>query len=109
MDTLVLLHGLLDDGAMWEHQRRHLAACARVVTPDLLTPETIAEAAGQVLDGVDGPFAVAGFSMGGYVVFEMLRRAPERISRIALIDTSARADTPERSAERRRAVERAAA
>ena len=108
METLVLLHGLLDDGAMWEHQRRHLAAYARVVTPDLLAPETIGEAAGQVLAGVEGPFAVAGFSMGGYVIFEMMRRAPERISRIALIDTSARADTPERSAERRRAIERAA-
>lgn len=109
MVTLVLLHGLLDDGAMWEHQRRHLAACARVVTPDLLAPETIGEAAGHVLAGVEGPFAVAGFSMGGYVIFEMMRRAPERISRIALIDTSARADTPERSAERRRAIERASA
>ena len=108
METLVLLHGLLDDGAMWEHQHRHLAAYARVVTPDLLAPETIGEAAGQVLAGVEGPFAVAGFSMGGYVIFEMMRRAPERISRIALIDTSARADTPERSAERRRAIERAA-
>ena len=109
-DTLVLLHGLLDDGAMWEHQRRHLAACARVVTPDLLEPETIGDAAEHVLASVDGgPFAVAGFSMGGYVIFEMMRRAPERISRIALIDTSARADTAERSAERRRAVDRAAA
>ena len=108
-DTLVLLHGLMDDGAMWEHQRRQLAAYARVVTPDLLEPETIGEAAGHVLASVDGPFAVAGFSMGGYVIFELLRRAPERIARIALIDTSARADTPERSAERRRAIERAAA
>lgn len=102
--TLVLIHGLLDDRRMWERQRRHLAACAPLATPDILAWETVGAAAERVLASIDGPLAVAGFSMGGYVVFEMLRRAPERLARIALIDTQAGADTPEKSAERRRAI-----
>ena len=102
--TLVLIHGLLDDRHMWAHQRRHLAACAPLATPDILTEDTLDRAAERVLAASDGPLAVAGFSMGGYVVFELLRRAPQRLARIALISTQARADTPEKSAERQRAI-----
>lgn len=47
-----------------------------------------------------GRFALAGLSMGGYVVLEMMRQAPERISRLALLDTSGRADTPEQTKRR---------
>jgi len=102
--TLVLIHGLLDDSRMWEPQAAHLAPYARVVTPDILEQETVGEAARHVLDSVEGPFAVGGFSMGGYVVFEMLRRAPERITKIALIATGAHADTPEKIAEREQTI-----
>ena len=52
-----------------------------------------------------GPFALAGLSMGGYVAFEILRRAPERVLRLALLDTSARPDAPEQSARRRGLIE----
>ncbi len=46
-------------------------------------------------------FALAGHSMGGYIVLEMFRQAPERVARLALLNTSARPETPE-AAERRR-------
>jgi pimeloyl-ACP methyl ester carboxylesterase len=46
-------------------------------------------------------FALAGFSLGGYVAQEIARRAPDRIERLALIDTSVRPDSPERTAARR--------
>ncbi len=46
-------------------------------------------------------FALAGSSMGGYVAQEIARIAPQRIQRLALIDTAIRADTPERAAQRR--------
>jgi len=46
-------------------------------------------------------FALAGLSMGGYVAFEIMRRAPGRVTRLALLDTSARPDTPERAQQRR--------
>src|SRR6266851_2668172 len=46
-------------------------------------------------------FALAGHSMGGYIAFEIMRQAPDRVAKLALINTQARADTPE-AAERRR-------
>ena len=40
-------------------------------------------------------FALAGHSMGGYIILEMFRQAPERVARLALLNTSARPETPE--------------
>lgn len=54
-------------------------------------------------------FALAGLSMGGYVCFEILRQAPTRVAKLALLDTSARADTPEASAMRRTQMAQASA
>ena len=51
-----------------------------------------------------GPFALAAFSLGGYVAFEILRRAPERVAALALIATSARPDTPESIIGRERMI-----
>ena len=47
-------------------------------------------------------FALAGLSMGGYIAFEIMRQAPQRVARLALLDTGARADTPEQTERRRR-------
>ena len=49
-----------------------------------------------------GRFAVAGLSMGGYVALEVMRQAPERVSALALLNTNARPDTAEGTANRRR-------
>jgi pimeloyl-ACP methyl ester carboxylesterase len=57
--------------------------------------------AARALVALDGPFALAGLSMGGYVALEILRQAPGRVTRLALLDTSARADTPEQTRRRR--------
>ncbi|HEX7789663.1 MAG TPA: alpha/beta fold hydrolase [Afipia sp.] len=46
-------------------------------------------------------FALAGHSMGGYIVLEMFRQAPERVARLALLNTSARPEIPELSEKRR--------
>jgi pimeloyl-ACP methyl ester carboxylesterase len=54
-------------------------------------------------------FILGGFSMGGYVAFEVLRQARERVVRLMLIDTSARPDTPEASDKRRAGMELARA
>lgn len=54
-------------------------------------------------------FALAGHSMGGYIAFEILRQAPERVARLALINTQARPDTPEATARRRGQIARAQA
>jgi pimeloyl-ACP methyl ester carboxylesterase len=54
-------------------------------------------------------FALAGHSMGGYIAFEIMRQAPDRVARLALINTQARPDTPEASARRRSQIARAQA
>ncbi len=52
-------------------------------------------------------FALAGHSMGGYIAFEMMRQAPERVAKLALLNTQARADTPEATTRRRTMMARA--
>ncbi len=52
-------------------------------------------------------FALAGHSMGGYIAFEIMRQAPERVAKLALMNTQARPDTPEASERRRGQIARA--
>jgi pimeloyl-ACP methyl ester carboxylesterase len=49
-------------------------------------------------------FALAGLSMGGYLALEVVRQAPERVTRLALLDTNARADTDEQRRNREREI-----
>lgn len=65
------------------------------------TGEGIAGIAAQILASAPPRFGLLGFSMGGYIAFEMLRQAPERVLRLCLLDTSARPDTPDATARRR--------
>ncbi len=101
---LILLPGMPLDAALWAHQTRFLADIADPVVPVLSGEDSIAAMATRVLDAAPPRFAVAGLSMGGYVALEILRRAPERVERLALLDTNARADTPEQTATRREAM-----
>jgi pimeloyl-ACP methyl ester carboxylesterase len=102
---LVLVPGLVCDAEVWHHQVRHLAEVADIGIPAVDTGDTMTDMARHVLVWAPPRFALAGFSMGGYVALEMLRQAPERVSRLALLDTSARADTPEKAAGRRAAID----
>lgn len=61
----------------------------------------------RILADAPARFALAGLSMGGYLALEIMRQAPERVSRLALCDTSARADTPEQTAGREAAIDAA--
>lgn len=98
---LLLLPGLLCDARLWRDQARALADIADVAIPDLTLDDRVAAMAARVLAGAPARFALGALSMGGYVAFEILRRAPERVSRLALLSTSARADPPKRAAVRR--------
>lgn len=92
---LVLLPGLLQDERAWQYQVACLAGIAQVSVGDLTQAKSIADMAASVLTNAPAErFALAGFSMGGYVALEIMRQAPERISALALLDTSARTDTP---------------
>lgn len=98
---LILLPGLLCDAALWDHQARHLADIADIAIADLTLDESIAAMAARVLEAAPPRFALAGLSMGGYVAMAIQRAAPQRVSRLALLDTSARPDTEEQTKRRR--------
>src|SRR5687768_2513381 len=103
-EPLLLLSGLLSDGALWRAQVDDLADIAASVVPDLSQDDSIAGMALRALAAAPPRFAVAGLAMGGYVALEIMRRAPGRVSRLALLDTSARTDTPEQAERRREAI-----
>ena len=100
---LLLLPGFLCDEDLWRDQLTGLADVADCRVADLGHGDSIAALAGQVLATAPPSFALAGFSFGGYVAQEIARQAPQRIERLALLDTSFHADTPERVAQRRAA------
>lgn len=101
---LLLLPGLLCDAGLWVHQAEALADVAEVQVADLTQDERVEAMAARVLAQAPARFALAGLSMGGYVAFEILRQAPERVSRLALLDTTAAPDSPERALQRRRSL-----
>jgi pimeloyl-ACP methyl ester carboxylesterase len=101
LPQLLLLPGLLNDAELWRDQVTGLADVARCRVADLTRGESLRALAEQVLAEAEPTFALAGFSMGGYVAQEIARIAPGRIKRLALVDTAIRADTPERAAQRR--------
>lgn len=100
LPQLILLPGLLNDAELWRDQISGLADVARPYIPDLTQGETIRALAETVLAEAEPTFALAGFSMGGYVAQEIARIAPQRIERLALLDTSIRVDAPDRAARR---------
>ncbi len=102
--NLVLVPGLICDAAVWQQQVAHLEDIATAIVPAVDGQETMADMARSVLAAAPERFALAGFSMGGYVALEVLRQAPERISRLCLVDTSARQDTPEKRAWREKVL-----
>ncbi len=102
---LVLVPGLLCDDRLWRHQAEHLADLVDPMIVDVTSGASMPEMARAVLDAAPERFALAGLSMGGYVALEIMRGSPERVARLALLDTSARADTPEQTATRRELIE----
>jgi pimeloyl-ACP methyl ester carboxylesterase len=93
--SLVLCPGLLNDDALWRRQTESLADVADPLVADFTHAESIGDMAASVLGQAPARFALVGLSMGGYVAFEILRRAPERVARVALFDTTAAPDTAE--------------
>ena len=92
---VLLLPGLLNDARLFAAQRAVLAERAELRVVETDKADSVEAIAAHALAQAPSSFALVGFSMGGYVAFEMLRQAPDRIDRLALIDTSARPDTPD--------------
>ena len=97
---LVLVPGLLCTKALWEPQIAALGDIADIAVANHRRHRTIRGIARSILAVAPRRFALAGLSMGGYIAYEIVRQAPERVTRLALLDTGSRADAPERRARR---------
>lgn len=101
---LIFLPGLLCDAHLWQHQADALADLADPRTADLSADDSIAAMAARVLENAPKRFALCALSMGGYVAFEIMKQAPERVTKLALFDTSARPDNAKRAAVRKAGI-----
>ncbi|MGD1878527.1 MAG: alpha/beta fold hydrolase [Kiloniellaceae bacterium] len=102
---LALLPGLLCDAALWQPQIDALSDIADCRVADLTRHDTTATMAESVLEAMPERFALASLSMGGYVALEIMAQAPERVVRLALLDTRAQTDSEETAARRRGLIE----
>ena len=98
---LLLVPGLLCSARLYAPQIAALWPHGPVMVADHRRDDDIAALAAHILADAPPRFALAGLSFGGYIAFEMMRQAPERILKLALLDTAARPDTPEQTATRK--------
>ena len=106
MLPLVLIPGMMCDARMWGDLPAALAPRA-VIHALPVQAETMADIARAILAELPDRFALAGLSMGGIVAMEMLAQAPDRIERLALLDTNPLAERPEVRARRQPQIDRA--
>ena len=98
----VLVPGLLCTPRLYAEQLPLLWRLGPVTVADHTRDADLPSLARRILAHAPPRFALVGLSMGGYIAFELLRQAPERVLRLALLDTTARPDTAEQSENRRR-------
>src|SRR5580692_6401021 len=101
----VLVAGLNCSARLYAEQIPVLWQYGPVIVADHRRDDTMAAMARRVLASAPPRFALVGLSMGGYLAFEILRQAAGRVAKLALLNTGARADTPERTAARRPLIE----
>lgn len=104
---VVLVPGLIGSPRLYAAQLPAMWSLGPVTVADHTRADSVAEIARGILADAPPRFALAGHSLGGYIAFEMMRQAPERVAALALLDTSARADVPEQSQKRRDQIEMA--
>jgi pimeloyl-ACP methyl ester carboxylesterase len=97
--SLVLLPGLLCDGSVWQHQVRVLADLAAARSIEWTLEDSLPAMAQTVLRNAPERFSLAGHSMGGRVALEVYRAAPERVERIALLNTGYQPLAPGKAGE----------
>lgn len=100
-EPILLIPGLLDSPRLYADQIPHLWRLAPVTIADHTRDDSMSALARRILATAPPRFVLAGLSMGGYISFEILRQAPERVATLVLMDTTARPDTPEQSNARR--------
>lgn len=104
---LLLVPGLASSARIYAPVIPALWRLGPVMVANHIRDDSMAAIARRILSEAPPRFALAGHSMGGYVAFEIMRQAPERVAKLALINTQARPDTPEATARRRAHMARA--
>lgn len=107
MTPVVLVPGLACTAEMFAPQVAALSPHRPVSIASTREGDSIARMAAAILRDAPPRFALGGISMGGYIAFEIVRQAPERVERLALLDTTARPDAPEQTAQRQALIARA--
>lgn len=109
LEPLVLIPGLGCTAELYAPQWRALGVGRQVLVAEHRLDESLPAIVERLLAAAPARFALCGLSMGGYIAFEVMRQAPERVTRIALLDTSARPATPESNAMRQEMIDLAEA
>jgi pimeloyl-ACP methyl ester carboxylesterase len=109
---LILVPGIMCDAAVWEHQAPNLRDLVDITIPDHGSLDSLPAMGQAILKRAPERFALAGHSMGGRVAFEVFRQAPQRVIRLALLDTAcvprrAGEEGEEEAAQRYRLLEKA--
>ena len=104
-EDLVLIPGLLNNEKLWTKQIQGLEDMARVhVACTMGGDESTVHMAQRILDEAPFRFSLGGLSMGGYIALEIMKIAPERVNRLALLNTQAQMDTKQKKAIRRQII-----
>ena len=102
---VVLVPGLACSARLYREQIPPLWPFGAVTVADHTRDESIAAIARRILAAAPPRFALAGLSMGGYIAFEIMRQAPERAAKLALLDTAATPETSQQTAARKTRIE----
>jgi pimeloyl-ACP methyl ester carboxylesterase len=99
-EPLVLLPGMMCDARVWATQLTVLSYQRPVTIAPVCMGDRIEEIASELLSSLPTKFALCGHGLGGAIALELVRRAPERVIRLALIGTNPLSDTPQEAADR---------
>src|SRR5574337_1325742 len=103
--TLILLSGLLSDQSAWSYQAEKLSDIRDIQVIDFKDENTPQKMVEKILANAPDTFDLAGHSMGGWLVLEVYKVAKDRINKLALLNTTARLDTPEKLQHRYNMIE----
>jgi pimeloyl-ACP methyl ester carboxylesterase len=102
---IMLIPGLNCSARLYAEQIPVLWQFGPVTVADHRRDDSIAAAARRILASAPSRFALAGLSMGGYIAFEVVRQAPGRVAKLALLDTGPGPEVPDRTAQRKPLIE----
>ena len=108
-EPLVLIPGLMADARAYDALMTPLSRERAVMVAPSILGERVEEMASNLMDQLPVRFALAGHGLGGVVAMEILRRAPDRVMRIALMDSTPLPETPQEAADREMLIVKARA